>query len=269
MTQTAAKTGYADVNGLKMYFEINGSGPPLVLLHGGISNIETDFGLLLPGLASDRQVIAIEQQAHGRTADIDRPLSVAQMAEDTKALLQQIGIDNADFFGYSMGGAIALHIAIERPELVRKLVLAAVAYRAEGAHGGTSDSVEELDPEMMAATPFGQAYSRLAPNPDDWPKLLKKVGEWGRNIQDWTPEAVQSIQAPVLLVYGDSDIIKPEHGVEVFKLLGGGVAGDLVGLPRSRLAILPGTTHITLVHRAEWLLSMITEFLNTPIEEGK
>ena len=258
---------YASVNALNMYYEVHGSGRPLVLLHGGISNIETDFGLLLPALAKDRQVIAIEQQAHGRTADVDRPLSISQMAGDTVALLRQIGLENADFFGYSMGAAIALQITIEHPEMVGKAVLAAVAYKAEGAHSGTSDSVEDLNPEMMAATPFGQAYARMAPNPDDWPKLLKKVGEWGRNIKDLAAEAVESIQAPVLLVYGDSDIVKPEHAVEMFRLLGGGVPGDLVGLPRCRLAVLPGTTHITLVHRADWLISMINEFLEAPVPE--
>ncbi len=258
---------YASVNALNMYYEVHGSGRPLVLLHGGISNIETDFGLPLPALAKDRQVIAIEQQAHGRTADVDRPLSISQMAGDTVALLRQIGLENADFFGYSMGAAIALQITIEHPEMVGKAVLAAVAYKAEGAHSGTSDSVEDLNPEMMAATPFGQAYARMAPNPDDWPKLLKKVGEWGRNIKDLAAEAVESIQAPVLLVYGDSDIVKPEHAVEMFRLLGGGVPGDLVGLPRCRLAVLPGTTHITLVHRADWLISMINEFLEAPVPE--
>ena len=187
MTTAAAKTGYAQVNGLSMYYEVLGSGRPLVLLHGGISNIETDFGLLMPSFAKNRQVIAIEQQAHGHTADIDRPLSIAQMAADTVALLGKLGIENADLFGYSMGAGIALQIAIEHPELVRKLVLAAVAYRAEGAYPGTSDSVEDLDPEMMAATPFGEAYARMAPNPGDWPKLLKKIGEWGRNIKDCRP----------------------------------------------------------------------------------
>src|SRR6266508_6784957 len=124
---------YAEVNGLKMYYEVHGSGRPLVLLHGGISNIETDFGLLLTTLAKDRQVIAIEQQAHGRTADVDRPLSVEQMANDTTGLLRQGGVENADFFGYSMGSAIALHIAINHPETVGKLVLAAVAYGKDGA----------------------------------------------------------------------------------------------------------------------------------------
>jgi pimeloyl-ACP methyl ester carboxylesterase len=266
---TTPKPGYAEVNGLRMYYEVHGSGPPLVMLHGGISNIETDFGLVLPGLAKNRQVIALEQQAHGRTADIDRPLRVDQMAEDTIAALRKMGVENADFFGYSMGSAIAMYIAIRRPAVVGKLVLAAIAYRKDGAHTGTSDSVGELDPDMMAATPFGRAYARLAPNPGDWPRLLKKVGEWGNNIEDWRPEDVQSIKAPALLVYGDSDIIKPEHAVEMFRLLGGGVAGDLVGLPRSRLAILPATTHISLVHRADWLVSMITEFLNAPMSEGE
>lgn len=133
---------HAEVNGLNMYYEVQGSGRPLVLLHGGFSNIETDFGLLLPGLKKQRQVIAMEQQGHGHRADVDRPLSIDQMADHTTGLLRHIGLENGDFFGYSMGAGIALQIAIHKPQLVRKLVLAAVAYKASGAYPGTSDSVE-------------------------------------------------------------------------------------------------------------------------------
>jgi pimeloyl-ACP methyl ester carboxylesterase len=264
----AAAGKYAQVNGLNMYYEVHGSGSPLVLLHGGISNIETDFGLLLPRLSKSYQCIGIEQQAHGHTNDREGPLDEERMAEDTLELLRQIGVGNADFFGYSMGSAIAARIAIKYPQLVRKLVLAAFAFRKDGAHQGTSDSVEDIDPDVMAATPFGEAYARIAPDPGYWPKLLKKIGEWGKNIKDLPSEAVQSIKGPVMLVYGDSDIIRTEHMVEVFKLFGGGIPADLYGLPRNRMAILPATTHITLVHRAEWLVSMVKEFLDAPMPEG-
>src|SRR5512133_868720 len=149
---------YADVNGLKMYYEIHGKGQPLVLVHGGLSATGTSFGKLLPGLAATRQVIPVELQAHGHTADIDRPLSYPQMADDVAALLQQIGIEKADFFGYSVGGAVALQLAIERPDLVRKLVLAAVTYTPEGFHPGLLEGMEALKPEHLAGTPFAEEF---------------------------------------------------------------------------------------------------------------
>ena len=272
MTNSAidAKVGnYATVNGLNMYYEVHGSGRPLILLHGGISNIVSDFGKVLPALAQNRQVIAIEQQAHGRTAYIDRPLSTEHMAEDTATLLAQLNIENADFFGYSMGAAIALQIAIQRPHLVRKLVLAAVAYNREGFHPGILDGIEALKPEDMDGSPFQEEYARIAPHPENWPGTIKRVQEWARDFQGSPAEAVQSVKAPTLVIIGDSDVIRPEHAVEVFRLMGGGVAGDVVGLPDSQLAVLPGTTHITLVHRADWLNSMVAEFLDAPMPVDK
>jgi pimeloyl-ACP methyl ester carboxylesterase len=264
-----AKGSYASVNGLKMYYEIHGTGQPLVLLHGSLSAIGTSFGKVLPSLAKTRQVISIEQQAHGRTADIDRPLTIEQMAEDTAALLHYIGIENADFFGYSLGAGIALQIAIQHPDLVRKLVLASVTYNVDGFHPGLLAGIETLKPEHLAGSPWQEEYASIAPNPEDWPTLIAKVKQLDRELQDWPPEAIQSIKAPTLLIIGDSDIVRPEHAVEMFRLLGGGVAGDGSGLPNSQLAVLPGTTHVTLVNRADWLISMIGEFLDAPMPEVK
>jgi pimeloyl-ACP methyl ester carboxylesterase len=258
---------YASVNGLNMYYEIHGTGQPLVLLHGALSAIDTSFGKVLPSLAKTRQVIAIEQQAHGRTADIDRPLTIEQMADDTAALLRHIGIENADIFGYSMGAGIALQIAIGHPDLVRKLVVAAVAYNRDGFHPGILAGIETITPEALAGSPFQEEYARTAPNPENWPTLIAKVKQLDREIPDWPSEAIQSIKAPTLVMIGDSDIVRPEHAVEMFRLLGGGVAGDVAGLPNSQLAVLPGTTHVTLVERADWLLSMITAFLEAPMPE--
>jgi pimeloyl-ACP methyl ester carboxylesterase len=263
------KGSYASINGLNMYYEIHGTGRPLVLLHGNLSGIETSFGKLLPSLAETRQVIAIEQQAHGRTADIDRPLTIQHMAEDTVALLKHLGIKNADFFGYSNGSAIALRIAIKHPDLVRKQVLASVSYKNAGLHPGIFDGIENLKPEDLAGTPFQEEYARIAPKPENWPRLIAKVMQLDHDLKDWTPEDIRAIKAPTLLIMGDSDIIRPEHAVEMFRLLGGGVAGDIAGLPDSQLAVLPGTTHVTLVDRADWLLSMITEFLDAPMPERK
>jgi pimeloyl-ACP methyl ester carboxylesterase len=261
---TLADSGYAPGNGLQMYYEIHGSGRPLVLLHGNLSTIEVDFGGILPSLARARQVIAVEQQAHGHTADIDRPLSIQNWADDTAALLRHLGIDNADFFGYSSGSAVAMELAIQRPELVRKLAVASFAYKLDGLHPGLLEGIAGLTPEALAGTPFEEAYAKSAPNPDDWPTLISKITQMDQDLPEWPPEAIQSLAAPVLLIIGDSDIVRPEHAVETFRLLGGGVIGDLVGLPRSWLAVLPGTTHVTLVHRADWLASMITEFLDAP-----
>jgi pimeloyl-ACP methyl ester carboxylesterase len=260
--------GYAPVNGLQMYYEIHGSGRPLVLLHGNLSTIGVDFGRMLPGLARDRRVIAAEQQAHGHTADIDRPLSIRQWADDTAALLRHLDVEQADFFAYSSGTGIAMELALQQPRLVRKLVLASVAYRLDGLHPGLTDGMDELQPEHLAGTPFEEDYARTAPNPGDWPRLVEKIKQLNRQLPEWPAEAVRSITAPTMLVYGDSDIVRPEHAAELFRLLGGGVPGDIAGLPRSRLAVLPGTTHVTLVHRADWLVPMVTEFLDAPMPEA-
>lgn len=262
---TTSNARYAHINGLDMYYEIHGSGQPLVLLHGALSAIGTSFGKLLPQLAATRQIIAVEQQAHGHTADIERPLTYEQMADDTAALLQQLGIAQADFFGWSMGAGIALQIAIRHPQIVRKLVLASVTYNSNGLYPELLAGVENSNPEDLAGTPFYEEYRTIAPHPQDWPRLFARVNQLDRAPQDWPPQAIRAITAPTLLIIGDSDIVRPEHTVELFRLLGGGVPGDLTGLPRSQLAILPGTTHVTLVDRADWLISMITQFLDSPL----
>ena len=269
MTTTEAQTGYAPVNGLEMYYEVHGTGRPLVLLHGNLSAINVDFGRILPSFAKSRQVVAVEQQAHGHTADIDRPLSIRLWAEDTVALLRHLGIEQADLFGYSSGSAVAMQIAIEHPELVGKLVLASASYRLDGLHPGLLDGIQQLQPEHLAGTPFQEEYARIAPNPDDWPTLISKIKQMDADLPAWSPEDIQAIRAPTLLIIGDSDIVRPEHAVEMFRLLGGGVVGDIAGLPRSRLAVLPGTTHITLVHRGDWLSSMVGEFLDAPAPDAE
>jgi pimeloyl-ACP methyl ester carboxylesterase len=258
-------TGYAPVNGLQMWYELHGEGRPLVLLHGNLSTIGVDFGGIIPSLARGRQVIGVEQQAHGHTADIDRPLSIQQWADDTAALLGHLGIERADLFGYSSGSTVALQLAIEQPQLVGKLVLASASYRLDGLHPGLMDNIQGLKPEHLAGTPFEQDYAKVAPNPGDWPKLIEKITRMDADLPEWTADDIRNLAAPTMLIIGDSDIVKPEHAVEMFRLLGGGVIGDLAGLPRSRLAVLPGTTHVTLVQRSDWLASMVGEFLDAEV----
>jgi pimeloyl-ACP methyl ester carboxylesterase len=260
---TDPKSGYAAVNGLEMYYEIHGEGgTPLVLLHGAFSAIGTSFGALLPGLAQTRQVIGFDYQGHGRTADIDRPLSLEQLADDVAAALWQLGATPADVFGYSQGAAVALHVAIRHPDVVRKLVLASVTYAMSGVHPGIMDGMGEMQPEMMHGSPWHDEYLRIAPNPDNFATLFAKKTEMDRNHTDIPAETIAAIAAPTLLMIGDSDLVRPEHAVEMFRLLGGGVFGDIAGLPRSQLAILPGTTHVSLVGRAELIVPMVTQFLD-------
>ncbi|MGI8517616.1 MAG: alpha/beta fold hydrolase [Acidimicrobiia bacterium] len=238
-------SGYVSVNGLEMYYEIHGEGEPLVLLHGAFSAIGTSFGEVLPGLAKTSRVIGFELQAHGRTADIDRPLSMEAMADDVAAALPKLGVEKADVFGYSLGGGVALLLALRHPELVRKLVLMSVTYKLEGVHPGLMDGLGEMTPEMMHGSQWHDEYMRIAPRPDDFATLFAKKTE-----------------------IGDSDLVRPEHAVW-FRLLGGGVFGDMPpGLPDSQLAILPGTSHVSVVNRAELLVPMISEFLDAPMPAG-
>jgi pimeloyl-ACP methyl ester carboxylesterase len=264
-----AQGRYAPVNGLKLYYEIHGTGQPLVLLHGAFSAIGTSFGQMLPALAATRQVIAVDLQAHGHTADIDRPLTLGYMAGDVTALLEHLGITKADFFGYSMGAGVALQVAMKYPDRVRKLVVASVTYTIAGLHPGLIEGFAGLKPEYLMGTPWQEEYARIAPRPEDFPRLVAKVTEMNMQIPDLPSEAIRAIQRPSLLIIGDSDIVRPEHAVEMFRLLGGGVAGDTAGLPNARLAVLPGTTHVTVVNRADWIVSMVTEFLDAPMPEGQ
>ena len=269
MTKTTdmapVRAGYAPVNGLNMYYEVQGEGQPLVLLHGAFSAIGTSFQHVLPGLAKTRRVIGLEMQAHGHRADIDRALSPEQMADDTVAALGQLGVEKADFFGYSMGSDVALHIVVRHPDVVRKLVLASATYTLSGVHPGLMDGLAETTPEMMFGSPWHEEYLRIAPRPEDFTVLFEKKTQMDRELKDFSAEDISAIKSPTLLIIGDSDLVRPEHAVEMFRLLGGGVFGDTpAGLPAAQLAVLPGTSHVTLVDRADLLLAIIPPFLDAP-----
>jgi pimeloyl-ACP methyl ester carboxylesterase len=269
---TENRGNYAEVNGLNMYYEIHGVGEPLVVLHGAYMTIDA-MGEVVASFAEARQVIAVELQGHGRTADIDRPISYEQMADDVAALLRHLGTESADVFGYSMGGATALQLAIRHPGAVRKLVVASASYTSDGAHPELMEMIPTITPEVFAGTPIEEEYLRLAPNPEDFPTLVAKLKRLDMEPFAWPQEDIRGITAPTLIIVGDSDAIRLEHAVELFRLLGGGVMGDLAGLPQSRLAVLPGTTHFIppgsgVLDRADWLLSMIQAFLDAPMQEG-
>lgn len=261
---------YASVNGLELYYEIHGKGQPLILLHGGLGGI-VEFGQLLPLLAQTRQVIAVELQGHGHTADIDRPLSFASMADDIAALIQHLGLENADILGFSLGGGVAFQTAIRHPNVVRKLVLISTPYSRDGIHPEFLAGMSSMNAEAakaMVETPMYQFYASVAPKPEDWPTLVAKLGELLRQDYDWSKD-VAAITAPRLIVIGDSDMIPPTHAVKLFGLFGGGVPGDFVGLPNAQLAVLPGTTHFSILSRTDLLLPVITLFLDAPIPQAR
>lgn len=266
-TQAAEPAGrghghYADVHGLRMYYEVHGhrrGQPPLVLLHGAFSAIGTSFEDVLPGLARKRQVIAIEQQAHGHTADIDRPLRTELMAGDTLELLRQLGVRQADFFGYSLGGAVAQEIAVRHPERVRKLVVASVTFDVNGVHPGVHEATAQLRPEQLEGTQWHQEYLRIAPRPQDFNILVERVKDWDAHTVSYAPDVIRALPDPVLVIIGDADVVRPEHSVEMFRLLGGAALGRP---SNSELAILPNTDHPTVVDRADLLLPMIQRFLD-------
>jgi pimeloyl-ACP methyl ester carboxylesterase len=253
----AVRTGYAPVNGLRIYFEIHGvanpAQPPLVLLHGGGDTIQTSFGQILPALAGERQVIAFEQQGYGHTADIaDRPFSFEQSADDTAALLEYLHIEKADLFGFSNGGTIALQVAIRHPKVVRKLVAASALVKRDGAYPWLWDAMANAKLENMPQE-LQEEYLKVAPQPENLRMMHDKAVQRVRDFKDIPADAIRSIAAPTLVVVGDADVIRPEHAVETFRLL-----------PHAQLAVLPGTDHMQVTARTGWLVPMIGGFLDAP-----
>jgi pimeloyl-ACP methyl ester carboxylesterase len=267
----ATRGNYAEVNGLRMYYETRGTGRPLVVLHGAYMTVDA-MGGLVTNFAETRRVISIELQGHGRTADIaDRPITYEGMADDVAAMLRHLGIDEADAFGYSMGGGIALQLAIRHPSSLRRLVVASASYTSDGMQPEMHEMVPSITPEMFAGSPMEAAYQELAPNPEDFPMLVEKLKELDMTPFDWGSENIRGIGSPTMIVVGDSDAVSLEHAVEMFRLLGGGVMGDLSGLPDSQLVVLPGTAHFIppgsgVLDRAGWLVPMIVRFLDAPEE---
>ena len=265
---TAVRTDYAPVNGLKMYHEIHGAGQPLVLLHGGFGLTDM-FGAILPLLATNRQVIAVDLQAHGRTADIDRPLRLELMGDDIAALISQLGFEQADVMGYSMGGGAALRAAIQHPARVRKLVVVSAPFKRDGWFPEMVAGMSQMSAaaaEFMRDTPMYQGYAAVAPDPDHFPALCEKMGDMLRRDYDWSKE-VAALKMPVMIVCGDADGLPPAHAAQFFELLGGGkrdAGWDGSGMTHSRLAILPGITHYT-SFSSPALAASVIPFLDAPM----
>jgi pimeloyl-ACP methyl ester carboxylesterase len=242
-----AKKGFVQANGVNYYYEIHGRGEPMLLLHGGLGSIEM-FEPSVPMLAKQRQVIAVELHGHGRTTLGDRPISLIDMGDDMATVLKQLGYDKVDVMGYSMGGGVAFRLAVQHPTIVRRLVLVSMPFAQDGFFPEMLPQQAQVGAAMadaMKETPIYKSYVAIAPRPQDFPKLLDRMGEAMRTPYDWS-EDVKKLQMPVMLIYGDADMIRPEHIVRFYQLLGGGLrdAGWMrEHMSKNRLAILPNVTH--------------------------
>jgi pimeloyl-ACP methyl ester carboxylesterase len=268
-TQTKGAGKYAEVNGINLYYETHGSGRPLILLHGGLMSGET-FGPVLPLLAEHHKVVAVDLQGHGRTADIDRPIDIRLMAGDIAALIDHLKLDKPDVVGYSLGGGVALQTAAQYPTKVRRLVMVSANLRPDAIYPEMrvqQGQVNAAAAEFMKDTPMYQLYQRVAPRPEDFPRLLDKIGESMAKDFDFTEE-VRGLRMPTMVVAADADMAPPSHYVEVFKLLDGGLRdGGWMGEGRPKgghaLAILPGLTHYN-IGNSPLLAAVTLAFLEQP-----
>lgn len=245
--QSQPRSGYFTVNSVKYYYAIEGQGEPLLLLHGGLGQLEM-FEPVMPILLKNRQVIGLDLQGHGRTSIGDRKFSISDMGDDMAAILKQLGYKQVDVMGYSMGGMVAFRLAVQHPEVVRKLVLVSTPYARDGFYPEMlpmQAAVSAAMADQMKETPMYKSYAKVAPNPNDFPKLLDRMGELMRTPYNWADD-VKKLQMPVMLVYGDADMFKLDHITSFYNLLGGGLkdAGWMrENMSKNRLAILPDLTH--------------------------
>lgn len=256
------------VNGMQMYYEVSGSGDPLVVLHGAYMSIPA-MGGIIPKLAETHTVYAIEFQGHGRTTDIDRPITYPALADDVAAFMDAVKLPKADVFGYSMGAAAGLQLAIRHPEKVNKLVAASAAYDAEGWQPAFREFIPQMTVEMFTGMPvFADAYRKLAANPDGFPELVRKLIALEKEPMAWGDD-IKALKTPVLIITGDADVATLEHSVALFRLLGGGGMGDMgQPLPASRLAVLPATSHTAVIGQVDLLIAVIEPFLKGETPKG-
>jgi pimeloyl-ACP methyl ester carboxylesterase len=262
---TTPQTGYAPVNGINLYYEIHGTGAPLILLHGGFGSTGM-FGDLLPALAAHRQVIPVDLQGHGRTGDYDRPLRVEHMADDIAALIAHLGLGKATVMGYSLGGKTALQTAIRHPEVVDRLVIVSSAHKRNAWQAENLAGMDQLNSalgEQMKQSPMYEAYAKIAPRPEEWNGLWDKMGNSLREEYDWSAD-IAAFTMPTMLIFGDADSISPANAAEFFALLGGGQrdgSWDRSGVTQHRLAILPSTTHYDIIF-SPYLIPAVIPFLS-------
>lgn len=258
---------YAEVNGMEMYYEVSGEGDPLIVLHGAYMSIPS-MGEIVPMLAETHRVYALEFQGHGRTGDIDRPITYPGLADDVSAFMDEVDLPRADVFGYSMGAAAALQLAIRHPERVERLALASVSYDEAGWQPVFRDFVPNMTPDMLVGSPIEAEWRELAPDPEGFRAIAEKLIALEKEPMHWE-DGVRGLDLPVLLIAGDADVVTLEHTVALFRLLGGGVMGDMgEPLPESRLAIMPATSHTAVINQPDMLMRFIEPFLREEAPRG-
>src|SRR2546422_982436 len=258
------------VNGMQMYYDVSGAGDPLIVLHGAYMNIPS-MGAIIPKLAKTHKAYALEFQGHGRTNDIDRPITYPNLADDVAAFMDAVGLKKADVFGYSVGAEVGLQLAIRHPAKVNKLVAASVAYDLKGWQPAFTEMIPQMTVEMVSAMPFAKEYPKLAANPNGFPEFARKLIALEKEPMAWEAD-VKALKTPVLVIAGDADVMTLEHSVAMFRLLGGGGMGDIVDMgkppPASRLAILPATSHTAVITQVDLLLGFIEPFLHGQTPKG-
>jgi len=267
VTPPAAVGARVAINGMQLYYEVSGAGDPLIVLHGAYMNIPS-MGAIIPRLAATHRVYALEFQGHGRTTDIARPITYSNLADDVAAFMDAVGLERADVFGYSMGAAAGLQLAIRHADKVNKLVAASAAYDARGWQPAFAAFIPQMTVEMFVAMPFAEEYRRLAPDPDGFPALVAKLIALEKEPMAWEAD-VSAMKTPVLIITGDADVATLEHSVAMFRLLGGGGMGDMgEPLPATRLAVLPATFHTAVITQPDLLLAFIEPFLKGETPKG-
>ncbi len=265
--QTEPVGATVEINGIQMYYETSGEGDPLIVLHGAYMNIPT-MGGIIPKLAETHKVYALEFQGHGRTTDIDRPITYPNLANDVATFMDAVGIEKADVLGYSMGAAAALRLAIDHPDKVDQLITASVAYDMAGSQPDFLAMIPTMTPEMFIGTPMEDAWKQYAPNPEGFRPFVERMIALEHEPMAWEEE-VKALKTPTLIIAGDADMMTLEHIVSMFRLLGGGMAGDMgKPLSQSRLAILPATSHTAVIDQVDLLHMLIEPFLQGETPKG-
>ncbi|ANH82291.1 alpha/beta hydrolase [Niabella ginsenosidivorans] len=254
-------SGYAPVNGIKVYYEVYGEGRPVILLHGAFMTISGNWGALIPELSKTRKVIAVELQGHGHTPFSDRKLSHATLAKDVEGVMDYLKIDSADVAGYSFGGAVAYQFAIQSPKRLRKLVIISATYKSDGWLPAINNGFKAMKPELFANTPMKAAYDAVAPDTTKWTKFLEQMIACAATPFNLGDSNIAKIAAPVLIISGDNDGLDKIELAKTYQLLGGGVAADLQSMPKSQLAIVPSQGHVSLMMQTTTILNYLNGFL--------
>lgn len=262
LAQQEPTTGYAPINGINMYYEVHGGGEPVVLLHGAFMTITNNWAGWIGELAKTRKVIAVEMQGHGRTADVPRDITEENLADDVAALLSYLKIPRADVVGYSMGGAVAMQTAIRHPGSVRRAVIISSTFRRDGMIAEALEHIPKLTADDFKGSPIEGEYKRLSPTPDDFPKFIQRIVATASTRRDIGADTLKATTTPMFFIHGDADGIRLAHVAEMFRLKGGEIHGDMKPRSASRLAILPDTTHVTLMQRMAIIVPMVNDFLD-------